>query len=91
MTDVFDSVKSDFTPLVEGNQAKGIYVSNARHAARVVIDEEGCTAAAFTEMLLTGSGMPPSNEMNFVLDRPFLFVIASDTQQPLFIGIVSQP
>ncbi len=91
VTDVFDSGKSDFTPLVEGNQAKGIYVSKARHAARVVIDEEGCTAAAFTEMALAGSGMPPSNEMNFILDRPFLFVIASDTQQPLFIGIVNQP
>ena len=42
---------------------------------RVTIDEEGVTAAAYTVMAAAGAAMPPEEEMDFVLDRPFLFVI----------------
>ncbi len=89
-TDIFDSRKADFTPLA-GKSAKGIFVSQVRHAARVQIDEKGCTAAAFTEISFDGGAMPPEDETDFVLDRPFLFVITGDTGHPLFIGTVSQP
>lgn len=44
ITDVFDATTSDFTPLMDG--AEGLSVTQAQHAARVTIDEEGCTAAA---------------------------------------------
>lgn len=87
VTDVFDIEKADFSPLTDGK----VFVSKANHAARVVIDEEGCTATAFTEMLGAGAAMPPEDEMDFVLDRPFVFVITSDTNQPLFIGTVNNP
>ena len=49
------------------------------------------TAAAYTEMRLSGASMPPEDEMDFVLDRPFLFAVISDDQMPLFVGIVNQP
>lgn len=88
VTDVFDAETADFSPLTDGD----VFINEANHAARVVIDEEGCTAAAFTEMILAGAGMvPPEDEMDFVLDRPFVFVITSDTNQPLFIGTVYNP
>lgn len=87
VTDIFDIEKSDFSPLTDSEA----FISAANHAARVVIDEEGCTAAAYTEMLLAGSALPPADEMDFVLDRPFVFVITSDTNQPLFIGTVVNP
>jgi len=90
VTDIFDGEKSDFTPLA-GNGSKNITVSNAKHAARVVADEEGCTAAAYTVIPVTGTGMPLEDTIDFVVDRPFLFVIQSDTDQPLFTGIVNQP
>jgi len=67
-----------------------IFLSQAKHAARVSIDEEGCTAAAFTVMEASGSGMP-EDEVDFVIDRPFLFAITNDAGFPLFIGIVNQP
>ncbi|MBD5139499.1 MAG: serpin family protein [Ruminococcus sp.] len=89
ITDVFDSDLSDFTPLT--NEADGIFVSDAKQAARVQIDEEGCTAAAFTQMLEAGAALPPEDEIYFMLDRPFVFVIESDTKQPLFIGTVYNP
>lgn len=89
VSDVFDSSKSDFTPLVEG--IDGIFVSQASHAARVAVDEEGCVATAYTVMSAAGAAMPPDETMDFVLDRPFMFVITSDSGFPLFAGIVNQP
>lgn len=48
ITDVFDRKKADFSPLTQDKQPA--YLSQAKHAARVTIDEDGCTAAAFTVM-----------------------------------------
>lgn len=88
ITDVFNPTRSDFTPM--SDQLEGIYVSEAEHTARVVVDEEGCTAAAYT-VLLTESAMEVSQDsIEFVLDRPFIFVISGCGDQPLFIGIVNQ-
>jgi len=94
VTDVFDFSKADFTPLLDDTSAVDlppVAVSEATHAARVAIDEEGCVAAAFTVMLACGAARPPEEQVDFVLDRPFLFVINGQDGQPLFIGIVNQP
>lgn len=88
VTDVFDFAASDFSPLTTDT---GVAVSEAKHAARVMIDEEGCLAAAFTVMMMVGAARPPEEQMDFVLDRPFLFVIKGQDNQPLFIGVVHQP
>ena len=58
---------------------------------RVAIDEEGCTAAAFTAMETCGAAMPPDEEVDFVLDRPFIFVITGDSGLPMFAGVVNHP
>ena len=89
ITDVFRPTISDFTPLTD---TPALYVGSASHAARVMIDEEGCLAAAFTVIATyaTGAFTPPP-EMDFVLDRPFLFVISSRDNLPLFVGTVVQP
>lgn len=89
VSDVFNSYKADFTPLSE--QAEGLAIGQAEHAARVVIDEEGCTGVAFTVLAAAGASMPPDDEIDFVLDRPFLFVVESDGNQPLFVGTVYTP
>ena len=93
VTDVFDFSKADFTPLLDNTAAElpAVAVTDATHAARVAIDEEGCVAAAFTVMLACGAARPPEEQMDFVLNRPFLFVINGQDGQPLFIGIVNQP
>ncbi len=87
--DVFDPNLSDFTPMTK--DAENIFVSEANHAVRVQVDEEGCKAAAYTVLGLTGGAMPPEEEIDFVLDRPFIFVITSKSNTPLFTGIVNQP
>jgi len=88
--DVFSFAEANFTPLL-GDTELPVAVNEAKHAARVMIDEEGCTAAAFTVMLAAGAARPPEEKVDFVLDRPFLFVINGQDGQPLFIGIVNQP
>lgn len=88
VTDVFDIEKSDFTPLTEDT---GVYFTDVRHAARVTIDEEGCTAAAYTAMIACGAALPPEDEVDFVVDRPFVFAVMGDCQQPLFVGTVYNP
>lgn len=86
VSDVFDGGRADFSPL--SKELGGMCVSKAKHAARVMIDEEGCTAVAFTAMLYAGASIPPADEVDFVVDRPFVFVIMSDTDQVLFMGTV---
>lgn len=88
VTDVFEPSQSDFSPLT--TQMDGISVSKVQHDARVVIDEEGCTAAAYTAMMMLG-GTPQGDEIDFVLDRPFLFVLTGIDGLPLFVGVVNNP
>ena len=91
ITDVFDPARSDYTPMTTGVDVP-IILSQANHAARVVIDEEGCTAAAFTVIANTaGMGPADDDEVDFVLDRPFLFCITGISGLPLFVGIVNHP
>ena len=84
---VFTALDS-FSPLV-GEQPAAI--SSVDHNARVVIDEEGCKAAAYTEMTADGAAMPPDDEMDFIVDRPFIFVLYSEHNLPLFVGVVQNP
>ena len=89
VTDVFDSSAADFSPLLV--EADGVSVSSVQHAARVTVDEEGCTAAAFTKVVY-GMGGPTSNgPLDFILDRPFVFSIADGRDSVLFVGVVEQP
>ena len=88
ITDVFEMGTSDFSPMTQGDL--DIFLSKINHDTRVAIDEEGVTAAAYTVMSLCGSAMP-EEEVDFILDRPFLFVITNPNGLPLFAGIVNQP
>ncbi len=89
VNDVFDYTVSDFTPMSE--ELEEIYVSQAEHAARVMVDEEGCEAAAYTVMMTEAMGaLIDEQEIDFVLDRPFIFVITGCGAEPLFIGVVNR-
>jgi hypothetical protein len=54
-------------------------------------DEEGIAAAAYTIMQAPGESIPPEQEVDFVLDRPFIFVITSRDGLPMFAGVVNDP
>ena len=89
VTDVFSPAAADFSPAIQ--DADGVYLSRADHAARVTVDEEGVTAAAYTVMMEAGAAEPPDEEIDFTLDRPFVFAITARSGLPLFVGIVNTP
>lgn len=89
VTDVFDSSVSDFSPIT--GDTDEIFLSQASHAARVKVDEKGCEAAAFTVMNTDTAAALPEDEVDFILDRPFMFVIKGEDGSPLFAGIVNCP
>ena len=86
--DILDSSTADFSPLYD----KELYVGKATHGARVRIDEEGCVGAAYTVILAygTSSTAPPLPEVEFILDRPFIFVVTNEAGIPLFVGVINQ-
>ncbi len=91
VTDVFDSTASNFDPL-GASTSDPLYVSQVQHAARVKVDEEGCEAAAYTVISIENTAaMMPGDEVDFTLDRPFLFAVTGDSGLPLFVGNVNQP
>ena len=88
--DVFDWEVSDFSPMTA--DVDEVYLTQATQASRVTVDEEGCTAAAYVQFgLAAGAAAPPDDEIDFTLDRPFLFVITGNDGLPLFVGIVNRP
>lgn len=90
MTDVLDGIKSDFTPLAVTDDS--LALTQAKHAARVKIDEDGCEAAAYTILgAETTAMMGPEDEIDFTLDNPFVFAITGIDGLPLFVGLVNQP
>ena len=86
MTDVLDPSKADFTPL--SGELEGISVSEAEHAAMVEIDEKGVTGAAYTDLAATENAVEISENINFILDRPFMFLLTGADGSMLFTGIV---
>ena len=89
ITDIFDITAADFSPSIESSLP--VYLSGVNQAARVIIDEEGVKAASYIEMPTAGAAAPPEEIIDFILDRPFLFIIADYSGIPLFAGVVNKP
>ena len=87
---MFDYNVSNFEPLMHNDIPA--YISEVNHAARVMVDEEGCTAASYVQMdAEAGAAAPPAKEVDFILDRPFIFIIQTGDGMPLFAGVVNHP
>lgn len=89
VTDVFDAAKSNFDGILV-EQTDPMWVSKVQHTARVAIDEEGVTAAAYTVEMMDGMG-GLQETLDFVVDRPFMFAITGPGDTILFTGVVENP
>ena len=87
ITDVFSESTASFSEIT-GDVP--VFLTAANQSVRVQIDEEGVKAAAYIEFPGAGSPAPPEEIIDFVLDRPFLFAITTESV-PLFVGCVNQP
>lgn len=89
LTEVFDVNGGDFGTTFETDLP--IFVNRVDQASRVSIDEEGITAASYIVLDWGAGAAAPAEEIiDFVLDRPFVFVIES-AGIPLFVGVVNEP
>lgn len=74
---------ADFT----GISDSGLYIEKAIHKAFVEVNEEGTEAAAATGIVMFESG-----PFEFIIDRPFVFIIQdNETGSILFMGKVVNP
>lgn len=87
MTDVFNQELGVYTKLTSDTP---IWFTGVNQSVRVEIDTEGVKAASYIEIAGAGSVAPPDEIIDFVLNRPFIFVITKDNV-PLFAGCVNDP
>ena len=87
VTDVFTPGKADFSAITG---EVPVFLTGANQVVRVQVDEQGVKAAAYIELPGGTSLQPPDEIVDFILDRPFIFVISSSSV-PLFVGTVNEP
>ena len=87
VTDVFSEGSANFSSIT-GDVP--IFLTAANQSVRVQIDEEGVKAAAYIEFPGAMSTEPPKEIIDFMLDRPFIFAITTESI-PLFMGTVNNP
>ena len=85
MTDALDPGLADFTPLTKDGD--GLFLGEAEHAAMIEIDEHGVTGAAYTQIEEVGDGIS-EEEIDFVADRPFLFLLTGEDGAVVLDGSV---
>ena len=96
MTDAFDDESADFSGM-DGRlcRMRGdicLLISDVLHKAFVSVDEEGTEAAAATAVIIGVTSAEPSEPVELIIDRPFLFVIRhQETGAVLFVGRVLRP
>ena len=85
--DIFSPSKANFSKITK----EQIYVDLIMHSARVKIDKYGCEGAAITITNTKNTSAAIEKPIDFILDRPFIFVVRSHDNSPLFIGAVYNP
>jgi serpin B len=88
----FDVETADFTGISPIASQTGFYIKKVIHEANIDVDEKGTEAAAATAVLMATGGGPPLRQIDFKVDRPFLFLVRDvPTGAVLFMGRVVDP
>ena len=89
---IFDWTTNSFASTMQSkSKPYPIYLDSINQDTRVKIDEKGVTAASYIELNFgAGAAEPPDEIIDFVLDRPVVFVVSRE-QIPLFVGTVNTP
>lgn len=85
---VFDIENADLSGITDIEAC----VSKVEQGSNISINEDGIEAAAYTYVEVKCAGAPPEDEkleLNF--NRPFIFIVQSNENVPLFIGVVQNP
>jgi len=73
MYNAFNPKDADFTGLKEGGE---IFISSVNHKTYLKVFEDGCEAAAITDIGMDGASMPIEEKIyDMKVNRPFLFLL----------------
>ncbi|KAL2504171.1 Serpin-ZX [Abeliophyllum distichum] len=80
------------TEMVDSSVGQNLHVSSIFQKSFIEVNEEGTEAAAATAAVVMLKSYQMEDELDFVADHPFLFVVREDTTGvPLFIGQIHNP
>ena len=82
------SDNADFSNFTESHE---LLVSSIIQDSNVVVDESGAEAAAVTIISVETAQCEMPEPDDFILDKPFIFVIMDKDNIPMFIGVVNNP
>ncbi|MFH0993312.1 MAG: serpin family protein [bacterium] len=82
-----------FSPQAEfgGISDRALMVSFVKQDAGIELSEAGVKAAAVSSIGMVESSINPNLLIQFVLDRPFIYVIYDSNDVPLFVGVMNNP
>ncbi|XMB66943.1 serpin family protein [Mycoplasmatota bacterium zrk1] len=87
MEKAFDENNAEFSNMVEGFDKDDIlYISKVNHKAVVEVMEKGTEAAAATAVVVSTESGFLTEEREFTVNRPFMFIIADRNGNILFVG-----
>lgn len=84
----FDSQASEIFPY---NDRTSVLITAIKQQARMAVDENGVEAAAYTQVSFTDTAAPDYEHVSITFDKPFLVLITSPQNIPLFISTVADP
>lgn len=96
VTDIFDPTHENMfrNMIVADTKADmNFYVNDAIQETTISLDEFGVEAAAYTMLTVKATSLAPepTEVVEFVLDRPFAYIITAPNNAPLFLGVVANP
>ena len=87
VADAFDAEKAEI-PFVKSTDGGNIFITKAKQDVTVDVNEKGISAAAITRMG-GGWGDPVFYKVDIDLNRPFLMIVLSECNTPLFAAVVN--
>ena len=86
VTDIFDPDLANFKPL-----SNGLSLSKLLHIERFTVNPDGCVREREETDSTKAVDFIKGEGIDFVLDRPFLFVVTDPEGMPVYAGVVNQP
>jgi len=88
----FEPGLADFSGIFYREPGESPWISRVLHKAVIEVNEKGSEAAAATVVVMMESAMPVEEIIEFIVNRPFFFVIADDRSGSIiFMGKVVEP
>lgn len=89
----FTELMSDapYLSYIEGEET-GMIINDIVQQARITVDREGAEAAAYTSIGVEETSIPIiEEEIEMILDQPYVMVILSPEYIPMFVSTVNNP